>query len=382
MIERRCGLPLLCAIAVAAGLLGCQEAAFGQGCQPFKVLVFTKTAGFNHGPQIVAGTALIQSMGAANGFQVDTTADATLINPSNLGQYAVVIFLHTTGDILDATQEAAFQSYILAGGGFVGVHSATDTEYGWPFYGSLIGAYFLNHPAIQTATVNVADANHPSTASLPASFSHTDEWYNFQTNVATNPLVHVLLTVDETTYTGGSMGAVHPIAWYQDNPGMGRSWYTAMGHDLSTYTAAFFQSHLLGGILWAAGSARTRTICGGQPYGTGSGSPPLTLGASPLGPGLGSIDLTGASSGATGVIALSACQASMPAGGFTVLVDLGSPGLLGLFPIAFDAAGHFQLIVPLTLSLPGAWGNSLYLQGAQIGATIGVSNGLNLVLCP
>ena len=157
MNERKVSFPLFGAAILAAGMLFCSLPALAQSCQQFKVLIFTKTAGFNHAAQILAGTALIQSMGTANGFQADQTSDDTLINPVNLGQYAVVIFLHTTGDILNATEEAAFQGYILAGGGFVGVHSATDTEYNWPFYGSLIGAYFLNHPAIQTATVNVAD---------------------------------------------------------------------------------------------------------------------------------------------------------------------------------------------------------------------------------
>jgi type 1 glutamine amidotransferase len=125
----------------------------------------------------------------------------------------VVVLLHTTGDVLDAAQQTAFEGWITGGGGFVGIHSAADTEYAWPFYGALLGTWFLSHPPVQIATVNVVDASHPSTVMLPSSFSHDDEWYNYQSNVALNPLVDVLLTVDQSTYTGGSMGTVHPIAW-------------------------------------------------------------------------------------------------------------------------------------------------------------------------
>jgi type 1 glutamine amidotransferase len=354
----------------------------GQGCQPFKVLVFWKTAGFVHTSAIANGLALIQSLGAANGFMVDNSNDATVINPANLAQYAAVIFLHTTGDILDATQQTAFEGFITGGGGFVGIHSAADTEYGWPFYGALLGAYFASHPLVQTATLSVVDATHPSTAGLPATFAQTDEWYNFQTNPASNPLIHVLLTVDETTYVGGTMGNPHPIAWYQENPGLGRSWYTALGHTDFTYTLPFFHSHLLGGIVWAAGSARTRTICGGSLYGAASGSPLLALGGVQTSPSAANLVLSGAIAGAAGVLAASGCAASVPSGPLTVLVDLAPPGFIGFVPLSFDAAGQSQLPIQLAVQLPGTWGNVIFLQGAQLGPSLGLSNGLQLTLCP
>lgn len=371
-------LPSLVALVLVSFL----QPAAAQPCQPFKVLVFSKTAGFRHDAQITAGTALIQNLGAANGFAVDNTEDATQINAANLSQYAVVVFLNTTGDILDATQQADFEGYIQNGGGFVGVHSATDTEYGWPFYGALVGAYFASHPAIQTADLNVADPNHPSTAHLPATFPHTDEWYNFQSNVANNPSVNVLLTVDEGTYTGGTMGSPHPIAWSQNVAGFGRSWYTALGHTLSTYSASLFQDHLLGGILWAAGSTRTVNICGSQVYGASSGSPPLTLSwSSAPASTTGTLNLTGGDTNASGVLCISTCSASLVSGPLTVLIELGTPGLVGHHALTFDASGQWQLQVPLTLQLPGSLGTSLFLQAAQTVPTLGLSNGLELTLC-
>lgn len=369
-------------LAAAAALAGVGGARFAPAqCQPFKVLVFTKTAGFVHAPQIAAGIALIQGLGAAHGFGVDQTADATLVNTANLAQYAVVVFLHTTGDVLDAAQQTAFEGWIAGGGGFVGMHSAADTEYAWPFYGALLGTWFQSHPPQQVATVNVVDATHPSTASLPASFAHDDEWYDFQGNVAANPLVRVLLTIDESTYSGGTMGAVHPIAWCQDS-GTWRSWYTGLGHSLAQYSTPMFANHVLGGILWASASTRTSTVCGAQVYGAPSGAGSVALGATLSPPTHVTIDLTGASAGAVGILGLSTCPASVSAAGVTILVDLAPAGLLGLFPIAFGPSGSAQVVIPHQLHLPGYWGIDLHLQGAEISPALALSNGLRLALCP
>ena len=216
----------------------------------FKALVFSKTAGFRHG-SIADGIAAVQELAAQNGFTVDATEDAAAFNDDNLAQYQVVIFLNTTGDVLDANQQAAFERFIRAGGGFVGVHSAADTEYDWPFYGDLVGAYFQSHPAIQTATIRVADPVHPSTEMLPRRWQRTDEWYNFRRNPRTN--VHVLATLDEATYSGGAMGFDHPIAWCHDYEG-GRAWYTAGGHTAQSYAEPLYREHLLHGIEYAAGA--------------------------------------------------------------------------------------------------------------------------------
>ncbi len=215
----------------------------------FDVLVFSKTAGFRHS-SIAPGIAAIKGLGAAHDFSVVATEDANAFTPANLANFESVVFLNTTGDILNATQQTAFEQYIQGGGGWVGVHAAADTEYGWAWYGELLGAYFQGHPAIQQATIVVADQVHPSTDDLPERWVRTDEWYNFQTNPRGN--VHVLATLDESTYAGGADGFDHPIAWYHDYDG-GRAWYTGLGHTDASYSDPLFIDHLLGGIEYAAG---------------------------------------------------------------------------------------------------------------------------------
>ncbi|GAA3422725.1 ThuA domain-containing protein [Streptosporangium vulgare] len=215
----------------------------------YKVLVFSKTAGFRH-DAIPAGITALRGLATENGFTVDATEDAGAFTTANLAQYRAVVFLLTTGDVLNATQQAAFESYIGAGGGYVGVHAAADTEYDWPWYGNLVGAYFASHPAIQQVTVRVEDRTHPSTAHLPATWVRTDELYNYRTNPRST--AHVLATLDESTYSGGSMGADHPISWCKSYQG-GRSWYTGLGHTIASYTEPNFRAHLYGGLRYAAG---------------------------------------------------------------------------------------------------------------------------------
>jgi type 1 glutamine amidotransferase len=215
-----------------------------------KVLVFSKTAGFRHS-SIPTGIAAIQQLGAANGFTVTATEDAAQFTTANLAQYQAVIWLSTTGDVLNATQQTAYQSYVAAGGGYVGVHAAADTEYDWPWYGGLVGAWFSSHPAIQQATVRVEDSANVSTAHLPATWSRTDEWYNYRTNPRAS--VRVLASLDESSYSGGTMAGDHPITWCQSYGG-GRAWYTGLGHTEESYADSNFTRMLLGGIRIAAGA--------------------------------------------------------------------------------------------------------------------------------
>jgi type 1 glutamine amidotransferase len=215
------------------------------------VLVFSKTAGFRH-DSIEAATAAIIELGAEHGFDVVASEDAAMFSPDRLAGFDAVVFLMTTGDVLDASQQDAMEQYVDSGGGFAGIHSAADTEYDWPWYGELVGSYFDSHPAIQPATVNVEDPAHPSTAALPSPWTATDEWYNFRTNV--RGTAHVLATVDEASYTGGTMGADHPVAWCRD-VGAGRSWYTALGHTAEQWAIPEFRSHVLGGLLSVIGEA-------------------------------------------------------------------------------------------------------------------------------
>ncbi|MFD4117727.1 ThuA domain-containing protein [Streptomyces niveus] len=212
-----------------------------------KVLVFSKTAGFRHS-SIPAGIAAVQRLGAANGFTVTATEDAGAFTTGNLAQYQAVVWLSTTGDVLNAAQQTAFESYVANGGGYVGVHAASDTEYNWPWYGGLVGAYFASHPATQQATVKVEDRASPATSHLPQRWTRTDEWYNYRANPRS--AVKVLASLDETSYTGGTMGD-HPIAWCQDYRG-GRSWYTGLGHTEESYADPAFTTMLLGGIQTAA----------------------------------------------------------------------------------------------------------------------------------
>ena len=213
-----------------------------------KVLVFSKTAGFRHG-SIAAGIKAVERLGVENGFKVDATEDATFFNEEQLQRYSAVIFMNTTGDILDAVQQADFERYIQAGGGFVGVHSATDTEYEWPWYNKLVGAYFNGHPRVQEATLHTVDKTHESTKTLEDSWTKKDEWYNFKDM---NPDVNVLVKIDETSYEGGTNGDHHPISWYHNYDG-GRAFYTEMGHTDETFENPTFLSHLLGGITYAFG---------------------------------------------------------------------------------------------------------------------------------
>ena len=217
----------------------------------FRVLVFSKTEGFRHS-SIPTGIAAITQLGQEYGFIVEATENAALFNFENLQKFEVIIFLSTTGDVLSIEQQNAFEQYIHNGGGFVGIHAASDTEYDWPWYGKLVGAYFDSHPEIQTATIQVTDQNHISTKHLSKYWERTDEWYNYNKNPRGQ--VHVLATLDESSYSGGNMENDHPIAWMHEFHG-GRSWYTGGGHTEASYAEPDFLKHILGGILYASGKS-------------------------------------------------------------------------------------------------------------------------------
>lgn len=249
-VWRWSGTSVLIVLLVWVALATAESIAGAASQSSFKVLVFSKTAEYRH-ESIPHGVAAVQQLGALYNFAVDASEDAAVFTESNLAQYAAVIFLNTTGDVLHASQQAAFEWFIAQGGGFVGIHSAADTEYDWPWYGGLVGAYFASHPDIQQATIQVVDPLHPSTAGLPAQWVRTDEWYNFRPD--TMGKIHVVAILDETTYAGGTMGAGHPIAWCQEYAG-GRAWYTAGGHTPATYSEPLFRQHLRHGIEYAAGA--------------------------------------------------------------------------------------------------------------------------------
>lgn len=235
--------------------------------ESFRVLVFSRTAGFRHA-SIEAGVFTVQQLGEENGFEVDATEDHTLINNENLANYDVLMFLNTTLDVLEPEQEQAFEAFIRGGGNFVGVHSAADTEHDWPFYGEVVGAYFQSHPVLnQPGNLRVEDESHPSVAHLDNPYQvPVEEFYSFKSNPRGS--VRVLLSIDEGSYMqepntscdpsgptfpqgyDGKMGD-HPMSWCHDKFA-GRVWYTALGHEVYLYFTPEYQQHLLNGILTAA----------------------------------------------------------------------------------------------------------------------------------
>ncbi|TDE12100.1 ThuA domain-containing protein [Dyadobacter psychrotolerans] len=222
--------------------------------QQFKALLFTKTAGFHH-ESIHEGVAGIRNLAARHSFRVDWQENASVFNEGQLKNYDVVIFLNTTGDVLNAEQQAAFEKYIQSGKGWVGVHAAADTEYDWPWYTKMVGMMFNIHPAQQTAYIDVVDSNFPGLERFPKRMLWTDEWYEYQKPYKSNDL-KFLLNLDEKTYNpktnkGPGMGDQHPIAWYHNYDG-GRAFYTGLGHIGLVYSDQTFLDHLYGGIYWAA----------------------------------------------------------------------------------------------------------------------------------
>ncbi len=243
---------LLLAITFAVSLAGCRvpsppdETIDGGGA--LSALVFTRTLGYRHG-SIVEGRQLMSDLAVERGWSLLLTESEEEL-AAHLEGTDVLIFLCTSGDVLSAEREAAVETFVRRGGGFVGVHSAADTEYDWPFYLELVGAQFKSHPPFPVqATLRVEDTEHPSTAHLGSEWKWTEEWYNFRQNPRAGSTV--LLAVDEQTYSGGDMGADHPIAWTKQID-KGRSFFTALGHMSESYAAPAFRSHLAGAIEWAA----------------------------------------------------------------------------------------------------------------------------------
>ena len=251
------------ALALAAMLAaGCGQAPATGGrpapttAPAARVLVLTRTAGFRHA-SIPDGVAALRALGREHGLAVEPTADASRLSDTGLSGYSAVVFLSTTGDVLDEAEQEALRRWVLGGGGWVGIHAAADAEKGWPWYGELLGTRFRGHPPIQRGLVRPEPATRDLAGPLPAPWVRSDEWYNFEPDP--RPHVRVLATVDEGSYTGGTMGADHPIAWCHEL-GRGRAWYTAGGHTADSYAEPAFRAHLLAGLRYAIGVTAAR--CG------------------------------------------------------------------------------------------------------------------------
>ncbi|MBL7857451.1 MAG: ThuA domain-containing protein [Cyclobacteriaceae bacterium] len=234
---------------------------FGVSCskkEENRVLVFSKTTVFRH-ESIPAGIAAIKALGVKYHFEVDTTENSANFYEENLKRYKAVIFLNTTGDILNQEQQNDFERFIQAGGGYVGIHAATDTEYDWPWYNGLAGAYFESHPNgpnVRDGLFYTVDKNHPSMDSIPDQWKRTDEFYNFQ---KISPEIKVLINIDEKSYEGGTNGEKHPMSWYHEYDG-GRAFYTAMGHTNESFSEPLFLKHLAGGIQYAMNSDQPKPL--------------------------------------------------------------------------------------------------------------------------
>ena len=211
------------------------------------VLVFHKTAGFYHS-SIPKGIATVEELGKKHDFNVTATDDSSEFTSEKLQNYDLVIFLSTTGDVLNETQERDFEKYMKNGGNYFGVHAAADTEYDWPWYGDLVGAYFMSHPQVQEANVEIENPEHSTVAHLPETWKRTDEWYNYK-NI--NPENRILMSLDENSYEGGENGENHPIAWFKDLPGGGKAIYTGGGHTDAAFDEPLFREHLLQSIFFA-----------------------------------------------------------------------------------------------------------------------------------
>lgn len=217
-----------------------------------RVLLFTKTKGYHHA-SIPAGIAAIEKIGQENNFSVDVDSSSGVFNDNDLKKYRAVIFLSTTGNILNSDEQVALQRYIEAGGGFMGIHAAADAEYNWDWYNRLVGAYFKSHPSdpnVRKATVVVKDTTNIAMKGIPEKWERTDEWYNYK-NI--NADLKVIATLDEDSYEGGENGKDHPIAWYHEFDG-GRAFYTGGGHTTESYSEPLFLQHLAGGIKYAMGA--------------------------------------------------------------------------------------------------------------------------------
>ncbi len=239
---------MLMTTALAVAAVGVVVAAQEAPPKP-RVLLFTKTATFRH-TSIPDGIACVRELLAPD-VEVVATEDAAQFTSDNLKEFRAVVFLSTTGDVLNDEQQIAFQEFIEAGGGFAGIHAASDTEHTWPWFADLVGARFAGHPDVQLATVIVEDHSHPSTAMLPERWPRTDEWYRFNRNPRTVDGIHVLASLDETSFTGGEMNGDHPCAWWRTMK-QGRAWYTAGGHTKESFAEPLFREHIKRGILWAA----------------------------------------------------------------------------------------------------------------------------------
>ncbi|MBL7775951.1 MAG: ThuA domain-containing protein, partial [Saprospiraceae bacterium] len=215
------------------------------------MLIFNKTEFVFH-ESTQAGSEALEKLCKEQGYAVEITDDAEVFTAENLRKVIAVVFLNTAGDVLNPSQEKELERYIQAGGGFVGIHTAIDTEHNWSWYGQLVGGHFDSQVPEQTGVLQIEQADDPATKHLNERWQLHDEWFNLR-NVS--PEVNVLLSLNESSIQGGNMGTFHPIAWRQEFDG-GRSFFTALGHNPELYRQDDFLQLLLGGLQYAIGDGK------------------------------------------------------------------------------------------------------------------------------
>jgi type 1 glutamine amidotransferase len=267
------GLGSIAALCLAGAACGSQPSSSGGPTTPtppsaaIRALTLSATAGFRHDSIVAARQALAGAAAATGRFTVTSADDVAGVSAASLDSHDVLVFLMTSGELpFTVEQKTAILTFVSRGGGFVGVHSAADTLYGWPEYGELVGVYFREHPWTRRATVIVEDRTHPTTSALDSSFSIEEEFYTFRENP--RPRVHVLLRLDAAS-VGGS--GDYPLAWTRAY-GRGRVYYNALGHFAATWNNPLFQRQIVEAIVWAGGSREDRaTVPGTQEKGAGHG---------------------------------------------------------------------------------------------------------------
>ena len=215
------------------------------GAKNINVLVYTKANGYKHQSRL-DGIKMFRNLAHNYHFQTDFTEDSTKFNDENLSRYDVIVFLNTSGNVLGESGKAAFKKFINNGGGFLGIHSAADTENQWDWYNGLIGYKEYGTSSSKLATVSVVDRNNPSTKNLPEKWSCENEWLTWKKDNSSD--IDLLLSIKSVD--GNDF---NPVTWCHKYDG-GRAWYTSIGHLPENFIEKNFQQHILGGLIWASGN--------------------------------------------------------------------------------------------------------------------------------
>ena len=256
------------ALLVGITLLVSATAAWAKGGEKKRVLVVTYTAGFYHSV-IPTSEKVLQKLADDNGFfTVDfcrTKEDVkSMLTLTGLKDYDGVFFANTTGN-LGIPNLYSFLYWIKSGHAFLGSHAATDTYHpsqirGDKSYIEMIGGQFKTHGKQCEVAAIVDDPSHPSTKHLKTPYKVYDEIYEHKENERSK--VHVLLSLDRHP-DDGHAEAGQPedflLAWCKDY-GKGKVFYTALGHRDEVWESKEFQQHILGGLKWAFGMEKGKSV--------------------------------------------------------------------------------------------------------------------------